>query len=954
MTQSELIEAPSISKPLEDITDPLEFAAALKGFTDDPLGQLLALYIEGAETGVFDTESIASRFRAARVREPFSNWRDVFSNYVRNSRELARLNNWQNRADDFIHSYMRSILDDKFSVKITEAAESEKVKRIYDLINRIPGGPKSPKIRDAKDHEKNRYANELFLKRFGRDYNPANSLNKRISYRETQRRAEMLESTEPVNIKMSLEQIKSSLKSIILDLAKDIIIESGETLPPDLKVSEVNIQGSDKVAYIVHRDDEIESLQKRKKSLEAFKILPTSLTQGQHSRLAYVDIELPTNIPSLLTQNNSLAGKSEKWLEFRLSIELIGTIMDYINSDIDLNELLERKDTIMDSNKYIAADYSFSSIIKNLQLLYAPNLESLRSTSNNMLSILGKVKENFTLTNMILSGFLFPVAIPGAFVGFAAITPELGSIMDIIKSITNIKLSMTGNPLNLARFPSALSVFNPSKLHSPEFTFQNYSELVKDQPLNSKVTVASRVPFKATEDGETVYIALPQYAPIARIDVAGSDSLDETLILNEDYILEYEQKTGHYRLTLISDRAKKTGRNGLIYNVGLDFLDKQISVPTQVYEIELSSDKVVDICRILAEAGFGKLASNLEQSLTPKKNPLKRSRENKNKYTTKDIADAIGKSIYYSFGSSSSQETLAANEILKEAIDANLDFSFLATPTSKDKTEEAKIKVQCAQVAELYAILINYLFADSTSLQLIKAFSSQLFTDPTGGITTTMGFKVFSSPHGDTRAIIASNDGIYRFQEDVTPSLGLLSVIDAAKSAFSSTIRIKQRLAELKAGFEGNFSNLDRYYLNLISDQNSFDMQVRDLKKEIAELSNLFKNPAEIERFVAAEPGQYKNIYELVQTVDTNPLAAVMNIILLFQDKGKDGLASNEERDNAIKVLSDIIRWANDFRGMDEFRQRLSQAEEKFKNEVIQASYTAQKLLLIISYAQFV
>jgi len=585
----------------------------------------------------------------------------------------------------------------------------------------------------------------------------------------------------------------------------------------------------------------------------------------------------------------------------------------------------------------------FGMIVNEIQRLEStPVLEGEADSKDGFL---GKKKGWGKIANEILRKKVFGRASEKILHSFAPTTQELGGVLDVITDQLDIKSVMTGNPAHLARFPGGLSVM-PEEMREKE-EFRNYTDFSQAVDLSAKVHVKNTIPLSSnqTRANAFVYLALPQYAPIASLYIRSGNT---ELQIGNDIELQYGKKTGHYRLRLLSERAQQLAQQGITYDAGLDYITKQPELPKRVEQVQLNPEKISTVCESLRQAGFDRLANRLEKSLQP--NLKKKMRGvftgEKPLFTSSDVAHAIRDSIYYSFKTKENDPDLqVATQVVGASVDGELDFSFL--PRNISDNQRDRIQVQCGNVAKLYGVLLNALMNGE-----MMAYQSSLLVDPFDGLTSVLGVKIFTGAHSDTRAVIQGEEELQRFDQDLTPGISLRSAVDAVKSLFQSKKSVDENLSDTKKRLEKK--KIERIeeknpYLGIIWVEDRFNLIVTELKKEVALASpDLAKVYGGIDDFVARPPGAYRQPEELLEVLKKKPLSATMNAVLYLQDKGLEGLKNTEKREALKKTMKTETELYQQLQNRDEDPRRRQYSDAVFVEDLNNAARVAEKMLLII------
>jgi hypothetical protein len=504
----------------------------------------------------------------------------------------------------------------------------------------------------------------------------------------------------------------------------------------------------------------------------------------------------------------------------------------------------------------------------------------------------------------------------------------MSSLLEYIRETFDVHATLQGNPFHVMRFPDTLSVM-PDKLRSA-YNFTDYRAYAAANILATRAEMRGRKKcFSTLTEPSLIYLALPQYAPVTTLAIQydGGPGSNTPLIDGIDYALEYEPKTGHYRIQLLTDQAQHAGKLGIEYKAGLDFIENQKNVPPLVTSFQLPADRLMQLSKSVQSAGFDKLAANLMHSFTPDK-----------RYTADDIARAVQQSVYYSFAHHPSRDVRVSNRLVYAAIAGELDGTSLAEIGS-----DKKLGVQCQQVSTLYAMLLNYLLPVGSE----QAHVSRQYVNVAGGLTGIAGFKAYSVTHADTQRVIANTSHPpLRFQKDVTPGPSLGTLVDATKSAGQDAKLIVQTLAKMSDAL-GKVSSYHEY---MRRQERNFSQTIAGLKREVAEsISEFNGNERDIEAFVSSDPRPYRQPHELIDLMQTRPLHAVANIILYLQDlnqnHGQDQSADLVLVADAVTInhiLSSLLEWSRT--AAQHTVPVRSSMDKQFREDILKAAPIAEEL----------
>ncbi len=525
---------------------------------------------------------------------------------------------------------------------------------------------------------------------------------------------------------------------------------------------------------------------------------------------------------------------------------------------------------------------------------------------------------------------------------------SLGTIDEYLKDLNAKPYAiMVGDPMHVAQFPDRISVYPHPKDSSEKFS--DYATFSEGLQLQSQVTVESAKAFVLNENSsDAIDLALPQYAPVVNIRAYapprdGMGNRVEYLLCGQDYRLLYESKTGHYRMQLLTERAKSAGQTGIMYEASLDFVEKQKDIPRQVDTVDISTQRLNSLCRSLEQAGFGLLSEKLKETLKVGTFDRVKSLFTGEKFqrTSEDVARAIRDSITYGFDKDDA-DLQTANAIIASGVSGELDFSFLP---DTNKGRKAKIEVQCRHVAKLYSMILNYLYDQSGSVGEVS--SSHLMADVNPTETVLKGFRVFTMGHADTQGIFTDAQETVRFQQDLTPraSGSNRDLIDAAKKQNEVLL---EELTQVRRELNGKLSPEDAFYVEIASGDVSFSEFIIRLKRDVGAYIPEYKGDSNKIAKFAEDPPTLKDPSEFINTLKTKPLAAVLNILWYFQAHGKEALQNEVAMSPIKKVLQTEVELFTRLKNRENHNVRKSPQDASFIDELVVSSRIAEKLIQLI------
>lgn len=667
--------------------------------------------------------------------------------------------------------------------------------------------------------------------------------------------------------------------------------------------------------------------------------------------------------------------KKKDQLIFNITNSLIFLVsLSFSHTDpLFLKKNLSTVEYIMLDNLNLYEESDFGSLLLDSirmrsQLLSESKLDFL-STSENKTDDENEKNKNSLATASIFSGL-------------EAVSKRLSSLKEYIANSSDTLVRISGYPHILARFPNQVSLFPEDIAKESSYNFVDYSGFSEEKDFTTRVTAVSKKLFYPREDQSSkyrylrqyVYLALPQYAPIANISVSFNQELSvQQPVQGIDFNLEYEEKTGHYRIKFLNEKSINLAKFGIKYEVGLDFVKKQEHIPQKAEQLPLNSLKVFEVSTMLEEIGFSKLAKELKKSLRPNFTDKIKSLflgNNLPEYTTKNLEKALLNSIYYEFGDTLPKLAEATQVVADFVVEQGLlnkdSFHFLTLPA----VEGDKIPVQCGQIAELYATLLQYVL-QSEDQTILSAHSSSLFTDTANGITALFGFKSFRGPHADTQLLLTDSEEVTRFQKDLTPQIGLLK---ALKLWYVKTHEFLKNLSQAYArGAKGKNKNSDNqksssesmqlqqelgFIATVVQDSSRFNSYILELKKILIQSTNPADRwrTTDAKSFVYGEVGMYHKPDKLEQLARKKPLATVINMVLFFQDKSIAVFQSQEsvsQIESALHIVQEL--FAEQMNRQKNTRERfISPLYSKYTEELSRAAVVAKKLLDLIEAHKYV
>jgi hypothetical protein len=874
--------------------------------THHPALQVLGQFIRAEEMGSIDRTSI---IKATAIHLSNMGWEeDAFPEFFYElgqvaGEEMAKvqkaINHLPPPVASFLHGYSRRI-NDKMEAASADAIGHPSVQQMVALLEQIAGKGAYAE-QPLTEAEKARVVRDYFIRRVGREPDWPDKQHR--IYREAQRFANFTTMPKKAGYKHAPESTRYMYTRIIKDLYDEISMR----IRSDYSPLQSNIEVLHDTYYAFTITDS-----KRE--------YPCSFL-GQIEMMAYKVITIDPAFYNIAQAQLHLLRLAES----HLAAEFFQDPEEYQSSILDIKSALQdpmayvyEEESPIDTN----APITWETIGKMVHWLQRSSgyrwidHNPTRANTEPAGGIYDTAKGGLELLKILGNATHGPMQHNTIFRPRRAGAGEIVSVLEYLRDMVDVTAIMSGNPLHVMRFPDALSVFPEELRYTHKFT--DYQPLVADTPLSSRVTIASRKKFVCPQyEPDAVYLALPPYTPVSTLALSYTPRGQATLmklIEGQDFRLQYEPKTGHYRAQLLSERALKAGREGINYVAGLDFIDKQKNVPEQVTVIELHPERVASLSAILREAGFARLADNLQQSLTG------------HQYDSKTLASAIRASVYYSFKSHPSREVRQASQRVHKALQHDdFDLSFLATLNHEG--ENGKIGIQCAQVACLYAELINYLSPGSPD----KAYANSLIPDVMEGITSIVGVRIYSIGHADTRVILDSQrTRPRRFQQDLTPQIPTPgTIIDAGKSLAYDARLLFKRLDELK----------------VLADRQETIQQILRLKREAGIAMRLHNQ--ELEAFVQTNESPAVASDELPRLAQIQPLGALANILLYTQQTSSVPSVDPQVSKHLLTALDLIIETFD--HAAQHGLTNASSRDKPYIQELTHAARIAKQLRRIIS-----
>jgi hypothetical protein len=941
MIDSEVTNNPIKDRKVFTVEQTIEYLTDSKR---DPVLQVVGEYIRAAEGGEFDEKRVLKNIRRHLVNihangflerlltQPKVDIKEFFNSHLGylTSMSISSLYDSFVQMPDEVKAFLEEysqLLNTKIETTYQQTLQKDQVLRIVGILSLMVN--QQPIYRPLRQYERDRFVQEEFQRRTGQSFKAKLDAQHPV-YRRAIKQSDFMTVPEfsAQREQVTLAELKNMYIRLIKELYDDVMFRTDPTYNPlqttfseDQQITEhFRLHLTDNKGKKPFLRDELSEM-----------IADLRLTEPDF----YLEATSRMKLTYLLYRYIDNFNNKEEWTE---------VVEDIKNAKDDLVEYLCKEEKV-DIHKQL-----ISSFLGGVVAWIHRTEKHVWQVNPTKEGVFGKTRNGLELLALFVKELKTESFGSQVFSDFGLTDQELTGLFSFMKDMFKVNVSLSGNPLHVVRFPGVVSVFRQESV-AIAGSFLDYKQFMSDRNLQSRVQARSHIGFTQQEHDDSIYLALPQYAPVAEITVFAQDDAGKSeLTEGQDYQLQYEPKTGHYRIQLLSVEAKVAGKKGIQYVVGLDFIDQQKDVPKKVNTVELSAEKVKNVCEALQSAGFGRLAERLQRSLQP--TLLKRMRlqfaGKEFQYSSDEVVQAVRESVYYSYATQGSEEVAIANKIVSNAVDNELDFSFLPQ-VAPDRAAQARIRVQCRHVAKLYSEILNYLLIDNKDKQG-QTYESDLFADPTGGVTGMMGFKVFTFGHSDTQGVIINASGeTQRFDQDLTPGPSVGTAVDAVRSALTNIQQIISRLTELKKSLDGDLSATDRFYIEIQSNEKSFDQYIRELKREAAEYSHLFRDrQKELDTFVHAEPGVYRPTSELMDIMKDKPLAAVVNIILFFQEHGNDFIHRQQEVGQIKHVLSTLVEWFQQVKAKEPTQNKSRESDRVFLDELSNASRIAEKLLLLI------
>ncbi|MDO8618569.1 MAG: hypothetical protein Q7R49_01335 [Candidatus Daviesbacteria bacterium] len=344
--------------------------------------------------------------------------------------------------------------------------------------------------------------------------------------------------------------------------------------------------------------------------------------------------------------------------------------------------------------------------------------------------LFGSIPEPFTLDNPYISNLFGKIS-------SRTFNLPNSLMLEELKGILKPNFVITGHPLKHAKALgniSELSVY-PDEWELP---FENYD--LSNGKNSDQITIKPTKPILVGYDEtgrKTARIYAPEYARVQSLEVYSGE---KQLTIDKDYQVEYEGRTGHYRLVFTDkgyNRLDSFG-NTIRYIVGISPEEEVENTPKKVDSLTITQiDKALEFADKLAGQNYTRFAESL-------RNTIFQSLEKRGKLTAKDLEKALAHAAVYTY--SDNLATTSPKDPYSE------QFPYLPYPE-----DDGTILIQCGQAAKLFSETLNFIYGED------------LFHPSYMLRTFNVGFGRMSAGHiyhADTRGSV---NGV-RIRHDSTPS----------------------------------------------------------------------------------------------------------------------------------------------------------------------------------------
>lgn len=242
-------------------------------------------------------------------------------------------------------------------------------------------------------------------------------------------------------------------------------------------------------------------------------------------------------------------------------------------------------------------------------------------------------------------------------------------------------------------------------------------------------------------DGKVVgRIYAPEYSRLQTLQIwAAKNKLTE-----KDYQIEYEGRTGHYRLVFTeTGKERLEASNGQIsYIAGIDAKRLADGAPELVESLDITqTNRAIEFSAMLRDRGFTVISEKLEKLIHEKE-------QEGQPVTTTDLERSLKQGSLYAFSMPPGTNNEEAFMLDKD------NFAYMPSPS-----EDGYAQVQCAHAAQLYSEMLNFIYQNE------KFYPSTLLTATYSGLGIVFAGGIVA--HSDTRGTHAGTRIIHDTQPNI-------------------------------------------------------------------------------------------------------------------------------------------------------------------------------------------
>lgn len=317
-------------------------------------------------------------------------------------------------------------------------------------------------------------------------------------------------------------------------------------------------------------------------------------------------------------------------------------------------------------------------------------------------------------------------------------------LLEAYKTLFNPPIVVEGHPLRHMRYLSKVKELSTYP-DDPDLPFKDYV-LPGDVKKKDEVIISTTgtIYLGYDQDGQlSAQVYAPEYSRISNISV---NSTNQNLEHTHDFHLQYEGKTGHYRIVFTTTGKEKLRQTGhkVKYKAAVDTtrLVEDATILTPKLELE-NIVKLGEFAARLEQRGYHRIADELLDLIED-------SQRTGAKINTVQLEKAILAGSRYIYS------------VEQQAQEAE-DFSYLPPADSKGRA-----RLQCSHSATLFSEMLNTIFEEG------EFYPSVMMNTFNRG----WGVVFAGLPHSDTRGRVENQ----RVRHDATPSPTALSFSEIFKN----------------------------------------------------------------------------------------------------------------------------------------------------------------------------